>query len=240
MTWLMAGACVLFQGQEPKRVLEVPAFVHWYGHASFRLQDEHMQICIDPWKIPAGAPLADLILVTHSHFDHYAPGTIAKLLKGNTRLVAPQDVIAQAQKSRELAPLREKPERLVVMAPGDTARIGGVEIVAVPAYNVGKEFHPKENRWVGYLVRLKRGEVVYHSGDSDFIPEMAHLHPDVALLPIGGTYTMGPEEAAKAAQAMQSRVVVPMHYGDIVGGPKELERLRTLVGDRLVVLPVEK
>ncbi|MBC7188474.1 MAG: MBL fold metallo-hydrolase [Calditrichaeota bacterium] len=231
---------MVLQARAQERALDVPSFLHWYGHASFRLQDGERQIYIDPWKMPATAPLADIVLVTHSHFDHFDPSSIAQLVKGNTRLVAPRDVIAQAQKSKELAGLRAKPGNLISVAPGDTVRVNGVEIVAVPAYNVGKEFHPKANQWVGYLVRMGSGLVIYHAGDTDFVPEMARLRSDVALLPIGGTYTMGPEEAAKAAQAMGARVVVPMHYGAIVGSSKDADRLRELVGKSVVVLTREK
>ncbi|MDZ7338757.1 MAG: MBL fold metallo-hydrolase [candidate division KSB1 bacterium] len=238
--YLVLWVCAVFQAQQPRPAPDVAAFVHWYGHASFRLQDGDSQIYIDPWKVPANAPLADIVLVTHSHFDHYAPATIARLVKGNTRLIAPPDVIAQAQKTRDLDALRQKRESLIPISPGDTVSIGGIQIVAVPAYNVGKEFHKRENRWVGYVVRLQRGEVVYHAGDTDFIPEMRGIHLDVALLPIGGTYTMGAEEAAKAVEAMRPRVVVPMHYGDIVGGPKDVELLRQRVGERVVALTVEK
>ncbi len=244
MTWqgavLTLTMGVFLQTWAQERPPEVASFVHWYGHASFRLQDSQMQIYIDPWKVPPTAPLADLVLVTHGHFDHYAPATIAQLVKGNTCLVAPHDVIAQARKAKELAALRAKPEHLIAVAPGDTVTVHGVQIVAVPAYNVGREFHPKGNQWVGYLVRLNRGEVVYHAGDTDYVPEMTHLHPDVALLPIGGTYTMGADEAAKAVQSMHPRAVVPMHYGDIVGSTKDVERLRELVGKNVVVLTREK
>ncbi|MGQ9560763.1 MAG: MBL fold metallo-hydrolase [Candidatus Oleimicrobiaceae bacterium] len=244
MTWqgvvLTLSLGVFLQAWAQERPLEVASFVHWYGHASFRLQDGQMQIYIDPWKVPTTAPQADVVLVTHGHFDHFAPATIAQLAKSNTCLVAPHDVIAQARKAKELAALSAKPGHLIGVAPGDTVSMHGLHIVAVPAYNIGKEFHPKGSRWVGYMVRLNRGEVVYHAGDTDYIPEMAHLHPDVALLPIGGTYTMGAEEAAKAVQSMQPRAVVPMHYGDIVGSDKDVARLRELAGKRIVVLSREK
>jgi L-ascorbate metabolism protein UlaG (beta-lactamase superfamily) len=244
MTWhavvLVLSVGMLLQARAQERLPDVASFVHWYGHASFRIQDGEKQIYVDPWKVPPTAPLADVVLVTHGHFDHFSPGTIAHLAKGTTRLVAPRDVIAQAQKAKELAGLRTKPENLVAVAPGDTVMVHGLQIVAVPAYNVGKQFHPKANQWVGYVIRLNRGEVVYHAGDTDYVPEMAQLHPDVALLPIGGTYTMGPDEAAKAVEVMHPRVVVPMHYGEIVGSSKDVDRLRELVGKSVVVLTREK
>ena len=137
MTWqgvvLTLAMAVFLQAWAQERPLEVASFVHWYGHASFRLQDGQMQIYIDPWKVPTAAPQADVVLVTHGHFDHFAPATIAQLGKGNTCLVAPHDVIAQARKAKELAALRATPGRLIGVAPGDTVTMHGLQIVAVPA-----------------------------------------------------------------------------------------------------------
>jgi len=104
----------------------------------------------------------------------------------------------------------------------------GVKIEVVPAYNVGKQFHPKGNDWVGYIIDAK-GKRIYHAGDSDFIPEMKSIKADIILLPIGGTYTMTPEEAAEAANTINPSILaVPIHFGEIVGTKADAEKFKAL------------
>jgi L-ascorbate metabolism protein UlaG (beta-lactamase superfamily) len=182
----------------------------WLGHASFMLKGSKI-IYIDPFKLAAGVA-ADIILITHSHFDHCSPDDVKKIIKPGTIVIGPADCALATQH----------------LLPGASKKLGSVEVTAVPAYNTNKRFHQKSSNWVGYVVRMD-GVSVYHAGDTDFIPEMAQLKDiDYALLPIGGTYTMTAEEAAKAADIIKPKVAFPMHYGSIVGSSADAELFKRL------------
>lgn len=164
-------------------------------------------VYIDPWKVGGGLPKADLILITHEHYDHYSQEDIGLLSDRNTRVLAPGRL----------------PLVTDLISPGQSLSFEDVTVKAVPAYNIDKKFHPKSNGWVGYIVGMG-GRRIYHTGDSDNIPEMVDLDVDAALIPVGGTYTMNEEEAAEAARAMRVRTVIPIHFGDIVGTRENAER----------------
>lgn len=196
--------------------------IHWLGHASVKITGSKT-VYIDPWKLKKAVP-ADIILVTHDHYDHYSPEDINKIRGKDTVVISPQDVSAKIKAK--------------VIRPGDSLNVDGVVIKAVPAYNTNKEFHPKSNNWVGYLVTID-GRTVYHTGDSDAISEMEKLKPDIAFFPVGGTYTMTAEEAASAANKMQPGIAVPMHYGDIVGSRKDAERFKQFCKCKAEILEAE-
>ena len=177
--------------------------VKWLGHASFRIEGDSSTIYIDPWKLKGSTP-ADIICITHSHFDHLSEEDIAKIRKPSTVIVGPPDCKASFG------------DAFKEIAPGQSHTIGNVTVEAVHAYNTDKNFHPKENNWVGYIVTVD-GVRVYHCGDTDEIPEMAKTSADVALLPVGGTYTMTVEQAAQAVSKINPKVAVPMHCGDVAG-----------------------
>ena len=201
--------------------------IHWIGHASFRIEDGKTQIYIDPWKLPAGAPKASVVLITHGHSDHYSPEDIARIEQPGTVFVAPADVAAKL-----------KGKFVVTASPGHGYQAGGVTVEAVPAYNRNKAFHPRSNNWLGYIVTLSTGMRVYHSGDSDAIPEMQNLKVDVALMPCGGTYTMTPDEMAAAANGFKPKVLIPMHWGDIVGSKADAEAVKkAFAGTTVIKVP---
>ena len=205
--------------------------IHWLGHDSFRL-DGSSTIYIDPWKLPAGAIPADLILVTHDHFDHFSAEDIAGIASAATTLIGPAVVTGQASGLTT-----------ITLVPGETTSVGGVTVTAVPAYNLdkfrrpGEPYHPREAGYLGYVVEMD-GLRIYHAGDTDAIPEMSGVQCDVALLPVGGTYTMTAEEAAAACGTLNAAVVVPMHYADIVGTRADAERFRQLCGIPVIILPM--
>lgn len=179
--------------------------ITWLGHAGFMLEGVK-RVYIDPYQIKTGLPPADIVLVTHSHFDHFSQNDIKRILGDSTVIVAPSDCKMSGNVRN--------------VKPGDTIEIGGVRIEAVPAYNIGKRFHPKESGWVGYVVEMD-GVRVYHAGDTDLIPEMKSINADVALLPIGGTYTMNVSEAIEAAKTIKPKFAIPMHFGSIVGSTSD-------------------
>ncbi|MCL4395119.1 MAG: MBL fold metallo-hydrolase [Chloroflexi bacterium] len=196
--------------------------IYWLGHDSFRFVGEKT-VYVDPWKLAAGAPKADVILVTHDHHDHFSKDDISKISKPDTVVVAPPAVASK------LGP------HVVIARPGDALTPAGVPVQVVPAYNANKKFHPKSAGYVGYVVTLN-GKRIYHAGDTDLIPEMTQVKADVALLPVSGTYVMTAAEAAEAANTIQPALAIPMHYGDseVVGTRGDAEEFK-----RLARVPVE-
>ena len=211
---------------------ELTQTIHWLGHDSFRIDSGGMTIYIDPYKLKGG-PKADLILITHDHADHASPADVEKVQKADTLIVT---VSAAAEKF-----IGEKQ----TIKPGDEIVAKGIIIKAIPAYNTDKfrspgvPFHPKESGYVGYVMEVE-GVRIYHSGDSDFIPEMKGLRPDVALLPVSGTYVMTAEEAVEAASAIEPQVAIPMHVGAGIGAMEDAARFKEKARVPVLVLPIEK
>lgn len=202
--------------------------IHWLGHASFRIEDDTLQIYIDPWKLGKEAPKADVILITHAHYDHFSVEDIEKIRKPTTLFVAPKDVAAQIKGT------------VTAVEPSKEYTIGTLKVTTVPAYNPTKKFHPQANHWVGYIITLSSGQRIYHAGDTDVTPEMKTVVTDVALLPCGGTYTMTATEAAEAANIFQPKVLIPMHWGDIVGAKNDAETIQRLFKGTTVIKTVER
>jgi len=207
----------------------------WLGHDGFRIQNGKV-IYIDPFKIGDRGPKADIVLVSHEHFDHLSIEDLKKIVTPNTV------VVAHAQSAGELSKLKVRETKIV--KPGDKVTIGEIMIQAVPAYNLnkgpepGKVFHPKEDGKLGFVVTVK-GIRIYHAADSDHIPEMKGLNPDVALLPVSGTYVMTPQEAAEAAASVNPKIAIPMHYDAIVGTKNDAEAFRKLAKCEVKILKKE-
>ena len=202
--------------------------IHWLGHDSFRI-DGKTTIYLDPWNLRAGAPKADLILITHDHHDHCSPDDVAKISKEGTVVVT----IAAA--ARQL-----KGDVHAVKA-GDSLTVGDISIEVVPAYNVNKHFHPQSAGHVGFIFTVA-DKRIYHAGDTDVIPEMDSIQADIALLPVSGKYVMTADEAVQAAQKINPRVAIPMHYGaGVAGSIKDAKRFRDLLQGKVkvVILPQE-
>jgi L-ascorbate metabolism protein UlaG (beta-lactamase superfamily) len=188
-------------------VSDVVAAMRWLGHDGFLIKGNDRSIYIDPFKIESGDP-ADLILVTHEHFDHCSPEDIQKVQKEDTVIVTDAESAAKLSGN------------VMVVKPGDRVNPAGVDVEAVPAYNVNKRFHPRDKGWLGFVVTVD-GVRVYHAGDTDLIPEMSDLHVDIALLPVSGTYVMTAQEAVEAVKRINPKVAIPMHYGAIVGSEND-------------------
>lgn len=187
--------------------------VECLGHASVKIKN-NLIIYIDPYKIP-GDDKADIILITHDHYDHLSLQDIKKIQTEETVIVIPSQAVGG------ISGIIKK------INPGDSIIIKGIKITAVPAYNTKKKFHPKKKNYVGYIVKVN-DITYYHSGDTDKIPEMKDLNVDVAFLPVGGTYTMDAEQAAKAVEDIKPKIAVPIHYGSVVGTKDDAEKFKEL------------
>ncbi len=184
-------------------------------------------IYFDPYQLPEGKlEKADLILVSHEHFDHCSTKDLQKISDKNTTIVASE------QCQSILNPLKNQVKKINYLKPGQGLDVSGIKIEAVPAYNVDKfrspgiPFHPKFDNKCGYVVTVD-GKRLYHAGDSDFIQEMRTLkNIDIAFLPVSGTYVMTAHEAADAAMVMKPRVAIPMHYGTIIGSRDDAESFK--------------
>jgi L-ascorbate metabolism protein UlaG (beta-lactamase superfamily) len=197
--------------------------IYWLGHDGFRIDGE-ATIYVDPWNLKVGVPKADLILITHDHYDHCSPDDVAKISKEDTVIVT----IAAAAR-------RLQGDVRVVKA-GDSLTVSGTSIEVVPAYNVNKHFHPQSAGHVGFIFTVgdKR---IYHAGDTDLIPEMDSIQADIALLPVSGKYVMTADEAVQAAQKLMPQVAIPMHYGaGVAGSIKDAERFRDRLQGKVEVV----
>jgi L-ascorbate metabolism protein UlaG (beta-lactamase superfamily) len=184
--------------------------LQWLGHASFKICHEDTVIYIDPWKLKDSPKDASLVLVSHSHYDHYSPEDITKVAGANTKIIASADVAAKEKVAETITP-------------GQTLELGIVRVSGVAAYNPNKQFHPKSSNWIGFVIELG-SKRIYYAGDTDLTDEMKSLKEvDVALLPVGGTYTMNATDAAEAVKNIKPERAIPYHWGDIVGGRADAE-----------------
>lgn len=199
--------------------------IEWLGHASFRLSSGKV-VYIDPFHLQTDDK-ADIVLITHGHYDHCSISDVRRILKPDTTIVATPDCSSKLTKLEH--------DNLKLIAPGDKLVLGDIVVETVPAYNIGKEFHPKMNDWVGYILTMN-GSKFYHTGDTDVIPEMKQIKTDVMMLPVGGTYTMNADEAARAASIIKPQLAIPMHYGDIVGKQSDAARFKEISDVKVEIL----
>ncbi len=201
----------------------------WYAQSAFRVEAGGLRIYLDPYHLPPGQPPADVLMVSHDHGDHLSGDDIAKIRARHTV------VFASPPAAKKLDP------PVTTLAPGQSARHGELSVRAVPAYNVNKfrspgvPFHPRESQHVGFVFEIG-GLRFYFAGDTDVTPEMSEIGPvDYAFLPVSGTYVMTAEEAAEAVRQIRPRVVIPMHYGSIVGSVEDAEKLARLAPEGVEV-----
>lgn len=187
------------------------------SHSGVRVGGERV-IYIDPVEVNGEPHDADIILFTHPHFDHFSPKDAKKLMKGSTVIAAPATMLPMCSLL-----LGRKPE---VLRPGERRVIAGVQIEAVAAYNVGKPFHLKSMKWLGYVITL--GETrVYITGDTDITAECRSVSCDILMLPVGGGYTINAQQAAELANAVSPHTVIPIHYGKLLGGSEAPDVFRS-------------
>ncbi len=193
----------------------------WLGHAGFLIKNKKT-IYIDPYNLKGDLEPADVILITHSHYDHCSFPDMSKIVKEGTRIFASADCQSKITKF-------SVPIKIELVEPSQELDLGDIKIYTFPSYNIDKHFHPKDESWIGYVIKMD-DIVIYHAGDTDIIPEMQKLtgykQPDkefVALLPVGGRFTMNAEEAAEAAKLIKPNLAIPMHWGEIIGDEDDAE-----------------
>lgn len=205
-----------------KEVQDMVKAIHWLGHDCFKIAND-VVIYTDPFNIKK-PDKADIILITHEHFDHCSPDDIQKIQTKDTVIIAPADCMGKVSGTKK------------TIKPHETITVKGISIQAVPAYNTNKQFHPKAKGWVGYIITIHNTRI-YLAGDTDYIPEMNSLkNIDIALLPVSGTYVMTAEEAAQAAMAIKPKVAIPMHYGSIVGAIADAKKFEKLLKGKVDVV----
>lgn len=190
-------------------------------HSSIRF-NKGLIIYFDPFKINKDYNDADIIFITHSHYDHYSEEDISKVIKDNTTIVVPkdlEDMVLQFGFAKE---------HIIVVSPNEEYSVLGINFKTIPAYNTNKNFHPKSNEWVGYIVNLDQ-TTYYIAGDTDITEENRQVKCDVAFVPIGGTYTMTYSEAAELINEIKPQIAVPIHYGLIVGNKEDANNFANLV-----------
>ncbi len=203
--------------------------IYWLGHSSVKIRGKKI-VYIDPWKIK-GEEKADLILISHSHYDHLSLEDVKKIRKAETVILTTPD--SAAKLSGDVRALR----------PGDAVDVDGIKVEAVPAYNTvrmrspGVPFHPRREGWLGFMITLG-GKRIYYAGDSDFVPEMKAVKADIVIVPVGGTYTMNAEEAAELVNLIQPEAAIPIHWGDIVGSVEDAARFKALCRVPVEIKPV--
>lgn len=197
-------------------VEEIIKNIKFLGHSSVKLTVAGKIIFIDPWKIKE-KDKADIILVTHPHFDHYSEEDVQKITKDTTILLSCKEVVQQT-----------KVKNKKVLLPFEEEKIEDISIQGFPAYNVNKHFHPKTNNWLGFVIKYKDVSI-YIAGDSDVIEEAKKLKVNIMLLPVGGTYTMTDKEAAELVNLTKPDFAIPIHYGDIVGSIQNAQNFKNLV-----------
>jgi L-ascorbate metabolism protein UlaG (beta-lactamase superfamily) len=210
--------------------------ISWLGHDGFRIENGKV-VYIDPFETEGGGPKADLVLISHEHYDHCSLEDLKKFVTPATI------VVAHHQSKNELSKLKVK--EIKIMKPGDKIVVDDVAIEAVPAYNInkfrepGRVFHPKEDGKLGFVLTIE-GVRIYHAGDTDNIPEMKDIRTDIALLPVSGKYVMTAQEAADAAGVINPKVAIPMHYGGTIGSPKDGETFQKSAKCEVNILQKER
>lgn len=179
--------------------------INWLGHASFQIVTSNNIIYIDPYNIKEGLQAADIIIITHDHYDHLSIEDIEKISKPDTLFIGNKNVLDQIKGNKK-----------EINVGDDPLHLDNLEIRPLPSYNTNKSFHPKENKNLGVLL-IADETSIYHAGDTDVIPEMKDIQCDYALIPVSGTYVMDVDEACEAANLIDAKNYIPMHYGSIVG-----------------------
>ena len=196
--------------------------VTWFRGSSVRIRRTGLEIHVDPIHVSDDST-ADIVLLTHPHYDNFSEDDIARVRTPETLIIAPVTMKKQLGDADHF------------MRPGDMLQLEGFDVLAVPAHNVEKKFHTPADGWLGYVFSV--GDTTfYHAGDTDFLPSMFGIRCDVAFLPFGGHYTMGVDDAARAAEACGAETIIPIHWGEPHGERRDVERLNDLFSGEVIIL----
>jgi len=196
--------------------------ITWFRASSVRIRRTGLEIHVDPIHVSDDST-ADIVLLTHPHYDNFSEDDIARVRTPETLIIAPVTMKKQLGDADHF------------MRPGDMLQLEGFDVLAVPAHNVEKKFHTPADGWLGYVFSV--GDTTfYHAGDTDFLPSMFGIRCDVAFLPCGGHYTMGVDDAARAAEACGAETIIPIHWGEPHGERRDVERLNDLFSGEVIIL----
>ena len=178
----------------------------------------NIKIYFDPIKMDRKYD-ADYIFITHSHYDHFSKEDILNIKNDNTVIIGPYDIYDNCLE------MGFSKDKVIKVKPCEEYDYGVIRFKTVYAYNLNKTFHLKESNWVGYVLEFE-GKKYYIAGDTDVIMDNLSVlkNIDVAFIPIGGTYTMDALEAADFVNKIKPKLVVPIHYGMVVGDEKDLKQ----------------
>ena len=193
--------------------------VKWFGHSTIKFIGDKI-IYIDPYNIKESYNDADIIFITHNHYDHFSKEDLKKCINTNTKIVVTNDLL------EECLGLGFRKNNILLVIPNYNYELDNIKFITVPSYNIDKQFHPKENNWVGYIININ--DIKYYiAGDTDITEEAKNVRCDVAFLPIGGTYTMDYKEAATLANIIKPKIAIPIHYGTLVGTEEDAVRFKS-------------
>ena len=199
-----------------------------FTHSSIRIKGS-VTVYVDPFKITDETHDADYVLITHQHYDHFSPEDIRKVIRDTTILVSPESMVDDAME------LEREVKEIVAMKPGESRELEGLDIEAIPAYNTLKPFHPKRANWLGYVLKLD-GKRIYIAGDTGLTKESKQVKCDIAMIPIGGAYTMDAKRAADLINIITPEYAIPTHYGSVVGKPSDAKSFAKLVKEPVKVV----
>lgn len=189
-------------------------------------------IYFDPYKIQDQTNDADYIFITHNHYDHYDIESIKNIMKDTTKIIIPDTMAPEV--------LGTFPSKNIIgVTPKETYQIDDIKVETVPSYNINKEYHPIKNNWVGYIMELNN-ERIYIAGDTDLTKDILDINVDIALIPIGGKFTMNYEEAAELINTIKPKTVIPTHYGSIVGEKEDYSKFSNLLDKEIECIEILK
>ena len=198
-------------------------------HSSIRIRSDQGTIYVDPFQIKEEIHDADYVLITHPHYDHFSIEDIRKVIKDSTVIVAPESMIDDAEE------FAHDVKDIVGVRPGVTTNVNGLELEAIPAYNTIKPFHPRRAEWVGYIITVE-SKRIYISGDMGLTKDARQVRCDIAMVPVGGTFTMDARKAADLINTINPEYAIPTHYGTLVGRKNDGKTFASLVKETIKVV----